>query len=227
LAERIQDNVVAEGVQLSEARFPDLFTHKREIIYDAGHPAFDSDDTLHHFYFVLDGKIKISQINLETSKEQTLQLLSRGDMYDVITLMDNKPHEFVSMALERSTVLQVPLSHMRELLNSSPEFNRYFFPYLSRQMRNMEALAVDLSLYDVYHRLLRLIGRSIDPNDEASELHLINNLSHEELASLIGTVRKVVNRSLQQLKSEGIIDISRKQLELKDLQKLLDKLETL
>jgi hypothetical protein len=35
----------------------------------------------------------------------------------------------------------------------------------------------------------------------------------------------VVNRALQKLKTDGIVDISRKQIKLLDLQKLLQKLE--
>jgi len=209
------------------SQLPDLIVHKKRIIFDAGFPAFNPSDTLHYFYFILEGKIKISQINPDTGKEQTLKLLSRGDMFDVITLLDNRPHDYLSHTLERAEVMQVPIAHMRDLIQGNSEFSHYFYPYLAKQMRSMEDLAVDLSLYDVYHRLLRLIGRSIDPADEKAPLHLIDNLSHEELASLIGTVRKVINRSLQQMKSEGIVDISRKQLELKDMQKLLDKLETL
>lgn len=41
---------------------------------------------------------------------------------------------------------------------------------------------------------------------------------------MVGSVRKVLNRALQKLKDEGIVELSRKQLYLKDLQKLLEKL---
>jgi len=41
---------------------------------------------------------------------------------------------------------------------------------------------------------------------------------------MIGSVRKVVNRSLQRLKQDGIIEISRKRIHIKNFQKLLDKL---
>ncbi len=202
---------------------PNLLTRKKTIFYSTGQEAFTSDDTLNYFYFIMRGKIKISQLNPHTGKEQTIQLLTRGDMFDVITLLDRQSHEYFSTALEESEVIQVPIRHIRDLIETNPAFNRYFFPYLGKQMRHMEDLAIDLSLYDVYHRLLRLFARNIEGEDE-SNLALINDLSHEELAALVGSVRKVVNRSLQQLKHEGIIDISRKQIILKDLEKILDQL---
>jgi len=214
----LPDNVIASGL-------PDLFTKKRHIVYEKGMTAFTSDDTFHFFYFVVRGKIKISQINPETSKEQTINLLTRGDMYDVVTLLDGKTHEYISVALEESEVVEVPIGHIRELIETNSAFNRFFFPYLGKQMRQMEDLAVDLSLYDVYNRLLRLIARNIDYTKGKSTLKLINNLSHEELAALVGSVRKVVNRNLQKLKCEGIIELSRKQIKLKSLEDLIDKLK--
>jgi CRP-like cAMP-binding protein len=41
---------------------------------------------------------------------------------------------------------------------------------------------------------------------------------------MVGSVRKVVNRSLQRLKKDGIIEVSRKNIHIKNFQKLLDKL---
>lgn len=206
-------------------QLPELISHKKHIVYEKGSPAFDSMDTLHHFYFIIRGKIKISQINPDTSREQTVSLLGRGDMFDVISLLDGKEHEYISEALEESEVVEVPIRHVRDLIETNPSFNRFFFPYLGRQMRQMEDLAVDLSLYDVYQRLLRLIARNVDRSKEVTTLKLINNLSHEELAALVGSVRKVVNRNLQKLKEEGVIELSRKQLRLKSLQQLLEKLK--
>lgn len=204
---------------------PQLFEQKREIIVEKGESPFTFIDTQKYFYFILSGKIKISQINTDTSKEQTIQLLTRGDMFDVVTLLDGMSHEYIATALEPTKMVQLPISSVRERINTDPEFNRFFFPYLGRQMRSLENLAVDLSLYDVYQRLLRLIARNVQQNDEGFDLHLINDLSHEELAALVGTVRKVLNRNLQKLKQEGIIDISRKKLTLQDLDALFDTLE--
>ncbi|MBD3799173.1 Crp/Fnr family transcriptional regulator [Sulfuricurvum sp.] len=201
-----------------------LLTYKKSILFKVGETPFTSEDTLRYFYFIMYGKIKISQLNLDMLKEQTIYLLTRGDMFDVITLLDGNAHEYTSTVLEDSEVIQVPIRHIRDLIETNPAFNRYFFPYLGKQMRRMEDLAVDLSLYDVYHRLLRLFARNIDKEDKNS-LALINDLSHEELAALVGSVRKVVNRNLQQLKHEGVIDIARKQIILTDLEKILDQLD--
>jgi len=196
----------------------------RHILYTKGNCAFDSFDTKENFYFIMDGKIKISQVNIDTGREQILYLLSRGDMFDVITLLDNNIHEYISTVLEDSQVVEVPIENVRKLIENDSEFQRYFFPYIAKQLRGIEDLATDLSLYDVYQRLIRLFASFVEKNNGEYSLKLIGNLSHEEIASMVGSVRKVVNRNLQKLKKEGVLELSRKQLKLKNLQKLLDKL---
>lgn len=73
----------------SALSLPNLLTQKKTIHFQAGDSPFESEDTLRYFYFIMSGKIKISQLNLETLKEQTIHLLTRGDMFDVVTLPDD------------------------------------------------------------------------------------------------------------------------------------------
>jgi len=85
---------------------------------------------------------------------------------------------------------------------------------------------LDLSFYNTSERLIKLISKNINHNNP-NKLSLIHNLSHEVIASLIGTVRKVLNRHIQQLKDDGIITVKRKNIEIRDTQKLLDNLPLL
>ncbi len=222
--EQIIQSIIADDKPTLQ--LPHLVSKKKLIKYRQGSMAFDSHDTMNYFYFIMGGKIKISQINPDTAKEQTISILTRGDMFDTITLLDGEEHEYISTVLEDSEVVQVPIAHVRDLIDNDTKFKSFFFPYLANQMRQTEELAVDLSLYDVYNRLLRLIGRNVNRTSQGdSKLSVIDNLSHEELASLVGSVRKVVNRSLQKLKDEGVIELSRKHIKLKNLKHLLDKLK--
>ncbi len=207
---------------MNEVGHVPVIKRQKKLFLEKGESDFD---TKRYFYFILNGKIKISQINFETSKEQTLYLLSGGDMFDVAALLDGQGSDYLIEVLEPSEVVEVPIEDVQELLRSEPSFQRFFFPYIAKQLRSMEELAVDLSLYDVYQRLVRLFARYVDDNSRNPKLKIIENLSHEELASMVGSVRKVVNRALQKLKRDGIIDLSRKQIKLLDLQKLLDKIE--
>ncbi|WP_300363596.1 Crp/Fnr family transcriptional regulator [Hydrogenimonas sp.] len=193
--------------------------------YPKGSPAMDDDDTLRHFYIIIEGRIKVYRYNPANNREQTLYLLGPHDMFDVLTVLDGRRHEVMTEALDHVKVLELPIEKVREWLETNRAFNRAFFPYIARQMRQVEELATDLSLYDTSTRLMKLILKNLDLKNPVKHLGLLQNLPHDEIASLIGTVRHVVNRHLQQLKKEGILNIERKKLAVNDVKKLLEKVE--
>ena len=208
---------------LNEQLMAEINAKGRLVTYPKGAPAMDSDDTLRHFYIILDGRLKVYQYNPDNGREQTLYLLGPRDMYDVLTVLDGKRHEVMTEAIDEVKAVELPIDAVREWIVRYPVFNRAFYPYLARQMRHIEELATDLSLYDTATRLMKLLLKNLKGPD--GRLGLLQNLPHEEIASLIGTVRHVVNRHLQQLKKEGILNIERKKLAVTDVNKLLEKVE--
>ena len=211
--------LVLKGVESSAL----IQSHRKDLLFTKGEDPLNSGDTRRYFYFVLSGKIKIYQIDFETSKEQILYILTRGDMFDVVSLLDGKPSEYISEVLEDARLAQVPLSDVKQMILDDAKFRQYFYSYLANQLRSMEELAVSLSFFDIYRRVLNLFVKFTDTSEGKPKLRVIDNLKHEDIAAMIGTVRKVLSRTLQKLKQEGVIETSRKKIEITNFQKLLDK----
>ena len=209
---------------LNDSLKQDINKYAKLVEFKKSEAFFNSEDAMKNFYIFLSGKVKVYQLNLENAKEQTIFLLGIGDMYDTITLLDGKVHEVVTEVLEDGEALCLPIKKVREWLDTNPAFNRIFFPYLASQMRKVEELATDLSLYSTSERLMKLILKNIAPNRGKNLLH---NLSRVEIASLIGTVRHVVDRHINELKDDGAIEVKRKEIIIKDIKKLLKKLKFL
>lgn len=206
-----------------DKEFKDEFYKYSKISeYSRGSSPFCVENLLNNFYIVLDGKIKTYQINFENSKEQTIFIYKRGDMFDVISLLDKKPHEVIYEVLEDCKVLRIPIQKVRYWIDSSNTFKNVFFPYLASKMRYTENLAIELSLYEVKERLIHLLVESINPNNHFKYM-LLQNLSNSEISKLLGTVRHVLERAIKQLKYEKIIKTSRKNITVVNLEKLLEK----
>jgi len=219
------DTQTSQQLVLKEVQSsPLVVKNQKDLYFKKGDDPLSSGDTLKYFYFVMSGKIKIYDIDFETSKEQTLYLLSHGDMFDVVALLDGKPNQYISEVLEDTHLIQVPLADVKQMILDDVKFRQYFYHYIAAQLKSMEDLAVSLSFYDVYQRVIQLFTRFTQTVDGESKLRVIDNLSHDDLASMVGSVRKVVNRALQRLKKDGIIEVSRKNIHIKNFQKLLDKL---
>jgi len=200
----------------------EFFRYAKPFEYEKGSSPFYPDDLLKYFYIVVDGRVKTYQINFQTNKEQTLFIYKRGDMFDVISLLDGKPHEVIYEVIEDASILRLPIEKVRYWLENDATFNKKFFPYLAAHMRYTEELATELALYDTKERFLNLLVQNLNPNHRF-RYQLLQNLSNSEIAKLLGTVRHVIERSIKQLKADDIIETSRRNIKVKNLQKLLDK----
>lgn len=112
---------------------------------------------------------------------------------------------------------------MRKWLRENPELNKNMLPYMGQRMRILEEQALNLTFADISTRLAKLILQHV--NAESRKLELINDLSNEEIANLIGSTRAVVNGHLQMFKEEGILDVGRHRVELRNLELLLQKIK--
>ncbi len=186
------------------------------------------EETWQRFHILLSGRVRLSRSNPETGRMITLFLLGPGDPFCIFSLLDGKPHDVILDTLDDLSLLSLPMKEARQWLYEHPEFNRTLLPYLGEQMCALSGLATDLALHDTETRLARLILRHLDAPATVQEHispRLINNLSNESLAAMIGSVRVVVNRQLQHWKQEGIVDSHRGYLMVEKLNDLTQRAE--
>ncbi len=187
------------------------------------------EETWQRFHILLSGRVRLSRSNPETGRMITLFLLGPGDPFCIFSLLDGKPHDVMLETLDDVSLLSLPMEEARQWLNDHPEFNRTLLPYLGEQMCTLAGLAADLALHNTETRLARLILRHVNTPATVQHEHisprLINNLSNESLAEMIGSVRVVVNRQLQHWKQEGIVDSHRGYLMVEKLNDLAQRAE--
>ena len=192
----------------------------------------DSKLALQRFYVIVEGRMELIRINPETGKAFTLMILKEGDVYDVLSLLDSREHDVIPVALDDLKLLSAPMSRVRDWVHKHPEFNQNMMPYLSQCIRVREEIATDLALHDTPTRLARVILRYIPVDSsqhQADEIkaELLHDLSNEQLAQLVGSVRQVVNSHLGKMKKEGLIHMDHHQIVVDDLQRLRIKAETI
>ena len=189
--------------------------------------SIDPDISTKYMHIVIDGKMKVTQIDPETGRSLALFLLAPGDIFDIFTLLDGKEHIVFPVPMAPMKLLRIPLQRAREWVREHPQFNESFLPYLGERLREVEAFSESLVFHDTTTRLANLILHHTNQCPDEKEGHypvrLINNLSHESLAELIGSVRSVVSTQMQKLKEEEIILSRRGKLAVKDLKKLMNR----
>ena len=193
------------------------------IHFKKGEILFSNKELTRYFYVLKNGKIKNYQLNLDNGKEQTIFVFRAGDMFDTITLLDGEIHDVMYEVMEESSVYQMPIEDVRRMIETNPEFNKKFFPYIAKQMRHMEELSTDISLYSTEERFIKLLLQNLDP-ENIFKFKLLQGLSNTEIAQLIGTVRHVVERHIKKLKNDGLLEAKSKTLQLEKGNALLEKI---
>ena len=183
-----------------------------------------AEDVCQRIHIILSGRLQVTRINEETGRMVALFFLAPGDVFDVIEFLTEQPCEGVFLARDDIELLTLPVTEARAWLTDHPEFNKGLLPYLGQQMHGLTQLASDLALHDTETRLAHLIMRHLDEKDpERHKLKLINDLSHEVLAEMIGSVRAVVNRQLQHWRKQGIVSLDHGHIHVEKLEALLDR----
>jgi CRP/FNR family transcriptional regulator len=176
------------------------------------------DTAIHKIAIIAnEGRMKIFATN-SRADEHTIYLLSFGDFFNVITFLDEKKDYLHASALDDLDILYCNIDLARNWILKSVDFNKNLLRYLSHRLRMVQEFNVERTFYTIEIRLAKLIFNNIVSDN--NELNLINDLSHDEIAKILGTSRAVVNRNLQKLKKDKMITIKRKQILLKDYEKM-------
>ena len=210
---------------LEDAVLHDMLLMFRRETWLRKSTVMDPEQTLKHFIVIISGRVKAIRINPDTGREFTISLMESGAAFDVLPLLDGKKHNVSFIALDDLEALSAPFDVVHDWIERHPCFNGSFLPYVGKRMRQIANLTFDLALEDTGTRLMKLLLNHTVQDNPYPNLKLINDLSNEELAGMIGSVRVVVNRYMQKLKEEGIIDAHRGSLEIRDLHALVEKIE--
>ncbi len=182
----------------------------------------DTSHTLYTFHILITGKIKVYHFDPSNDRLLTLFLLQDNDVFDIFSLMGCGTHKVYYEALEDTEVLCIPVSKMKEWMKDNPLVHKSFLSYTVQKMNILERYIINVALEDIPTRLARLLYNNMDKS--SSHYQSICGLSHSELGALIGTTRAVVNRHIQNFKEEGILEVSRKQITVTNVDLLEEKI---
>ncbi|TRO66532.1 Crp/Fnr family transcriptional regulator [Christiangramia sabulilitoris] len=208
---------------LSREQWLDLLQDFHEEKWTRNTCIINHQKFLFHFYIITSGRLKMYNTDKHSEKEHTLFLLKRSDVFDIFCLFDGIKHRVFYECLDDIKVLAIPMDKLRDWLKNNPGQYQFFLAYAGKMMRTLEENVSQLIFQNISIRLLKLLIENV--NAESQKLELINDLPNKEIANLIGSTRAVVNRHLQLLKQNGLINIARNQLEVQDFSQLLKELQ--
>ncbi len=188
---------------------------------DKGQRLHAKNDPPEGFYCVLDGKMRISNVNSQ-GKEMVLTWLEAGSWFGEISLLDGLPRTHDAHAQTHTRLLVIPNLAFAQLMQRQPLMYPAFLKLLCQRIRATFSLIDEtggLSLLGQLSKRLLILADGLNIDDSVQRSQEIA-ISQESLAHMLNSSRQTVNKLLSQLKNDHIIRVEYGKIEILDRQKL-------
>jgi DNA-binding response OmpR family regulator len=171
---------------------------KKEIIYSEGnHP--------NRLYYVLKGKVKTYKSN-DNGKELVTELFSAGDFLGYVAMLQASVYKDSAAALEETELAVIPREEFDTLINNNKEVAQKFIRLLAKNISERENQLVNIAYNSLRRKvadaLLMLYKKYHDSPDVSAFV-----ISRGSLATIAGTAKESLIRTLSDFRNEKLIDI--------------------
>ncbi len=222
-AEKIKSIESSEpGLQhfFSEAKaldqFKKLSVDKEIRHYKAKDLIFEEAQSPHWLYFIISGSVKLYQIN-DYGKELTTEILTEGDFFGYESLLNETPYENNAAVIEDCSLRLIPKSDFSILLFNNRDFAAKFIKMMSNKKTQTEKKLIEMAYSSVRKKVANALLAFAKNNKSDGQSMQI---SRDELASMAGTAKETLIRTLSDFKSENLIQIESKTIKIIDLDEL-------
>lgn len=158
-------------------------------------------------YFLTSGLVKITRLSIE-GEQQLINISSSGDVVGEMALYDDGVRSATVTALADSTFTVVPKKQFFDFADEHPIVYRVLLGCLSQRLRetnNSFARNHFLSVSGQIAAALLRLAETTEQNHTDGSVVIVEGITHNDIASMIGAARENVSRVVGQLKKDGII----------------------
>ena len=188
-----------------------------------GEALFRKGDEGTSLYIVKSGSVKIV-LPSDMGDEVTPAILSEGDFFGEMALLDGLPRSADVVALEPSELLALNQKDFLAFLKDDEEAIRSIFSYLSMRLRKTDDLLEDAHFLNISTRLARrlveLSQKYGHQKEEGGAIQIDLSLTQKDLASIVGATRESINKELRILREKGLVNTEGNTIKILNMERL-------
>jgi len=192
-----------------------------EMIYQPGNP---SDSV----YVVEEGRVKLAYLD-ESGKKLTLFILDPGEIFGEMCLVGETHRRHLATAIEDALIRRISRMDFTEIIEADILYLQLLLEHFAHRVREFEEALEDLAFKDIQARLSRQLLKLSDEYGVKTEEGILIGfqITHKELADMIGSARENTTLALNRFEREGILDKSRYRIVIKNEAGLRKKITAL
>ena len=171
-----------------------------------GETIFHQGDPGQVLYLIQSGQVRIFVMGDE-GQETSVILYGPGDIFGELAVIEGLPRSASAVAMEDTIVLTLSRDLFREQMRRSPQLAFNFMKALSVRVRYSTQQVGSLAVLDVPGRLARKLLELAQQHGsvEPEGVRINTALTQSDLASLIGTTRESINKTLGTFRRQGLV----------------------
>ena len=201
-----EKNALFSGLSSDELQLIGRAAQKK--VYPKNTIILSEGDTTDSLYMVCSGKVKVSIVD-EYGKEIILAILGPGEYFGEMTAMaDGASRSACVMTREACELMILQKEAFRKIVKNNPDIVFILLNKSMERLREANKKIESLALLDVYGRVARLFTNLAKSHDGVQVIE--DKLTHQDIASMVGSSREMVSRVLKELSSGGYISVTNK-----------------
>jgi CRP/FNR family cyclic AMP-dependent transcriptional regulator len=195
-----------------QANLPALQKYTAERNIARGQTVYSLDDPADELYLIEEGRVKIVRLSAE-GQQKILNIYQSGDFFGELCLCGEQQRAEQAVALDSVRLKCFQMKGLLKLLERKPEMIlglvQLFCARLGESYDQITALAFDNLPRRLAREILRLSRALEGAPGQDGDGQLTLNLTHEDLAHLVGTSREMVTTMMTQFRQRGVLNYTR------------------
>ena len=179
---------------------------RNEVVFHDGDPG----DTLHlidHGYFAI-------RITTPLGDVVMARVIGPGEYFGELALLAPGPRRGTAVSLDDGQTLSLHRDDFQTLRASTPKVNEMLTAALVDEIRRLSAALVDALYVPVERRLWLRLNELVELY--GGDAPVVIPLTQDDLAQLAGTTRPTANRVLRAGEEQGVLQLARGRIEVRD-----------
>lgn len=196
-----------------------LLERSQLVDLPAGTVIFGPGKAPENLLLLLDGTVRVQQVS-ENGREIVLYRVQAGESCVLTTACLLAYEDYLAEGLAETAVraVAIPRAVFDDLIARSSAFRRFVFTAYSRRITDLFVVIEEVAFKRID---IRLAQKLLDLASGSGHVHL----THQQLATELGSAREVISRQLQEFQRRGWISATRGDVALTDTAALTDFVE--
>jgi CRP/FNR family transcriptional regulator, cyclic AMP receptor protein len=166
---------------------------------------FSQGDAADSVMYLQNGSVKLTVVN-ESGKEAVVAIIGAGDFFGEGGMAGQKLRIATATAVVPTTILIIEKEEMMRVLHTEHALSDRFISHILARNIRVEADLVDQLFNSTEKRLARTLLLLARYGEEGQSEKILQKVSQETLAEMIGTTRSRVNMFMTKFRKLGLIE---------------------